>query len=195
MRSLSLLGLLACHGIGDPAGAAKPRPGEERLVWVPSLIVAGYSGGAHRGEVATRAVRASQTSRPPSAATSTRPLACGWFAPESLTQTHLSPSPKRRYLISPATRQHRTCHILTPGNGRDGIRVSIIISVDLPQEVDELADRVRAAGGRFTQEPVDADFHDGRSAYFAEDNYWESAWIASGGPVVQAAKHAAGLTQ
>jgi len=83
-----------------------------------------------------------------------------------------------------------------PGSGRDGIRFSIIISVDHPQEVDELANRVRAAGGRFTKEPVDADFHDGRSAYFAdpEDNYWEIAWIASGGPVVQAAKHAAGLT-
>jgi catechol 2,3-dioxygenase-like lactoylglutathione lyase family enzyme len=83
----------------------------------------------------------------------------------------------------------------TPGNGRDGIRFSIIISVDHRQEVDEFAERVRAAGGRFTKEPVDADFHDGRSAYFAdpEDNYWEIAWIASGGPVVQAAKRAAGL--
>lgn len=83
-----------------------------------------------------------------------------------------------------------------PGNERDGIRFSIIISVDSAGEVDELADRVRAAGGRFTKDPVDADFFEGRSAYFAdpEDNYWEIAWAASQGPVLEAAKRAAGLT-
>ena len=78
----------------------------------------------------------------------------------------------------------------------DGIRFCIIIIVDNPQELDELAERVRAAGGRFTKEPVDADFHSGRSAYFAdpEDNYWEIAWFASQNPVLEAARRAAGLS-
>lgn len=82
-----------------------------------------------------------------------------------------------------------------PGNERDGIRFSIIIIADHPREVDELADRVRAAGGRFTKDPMDADFFEGRSAYFAdpEDNYWEIVWAASNSPVLEAARRAAGL--
>jgi predicted lactoylglutathione lyase len=85
----------------------------------------------------------------------------------------------------------------SPGNDeRDGIRFSIIINVEHAKEVDELADRVRVAGGRFTKDPVDAEFFEGRSAYFAdpEDNYWEIAWAASQGPVGEAARRAAGLT-
>src|ERR1700741_1412837 len=39
-------------------------------------------------------------------------------------------------------------------NTRDGIRFSIIINVERREDVDELADRVRAAGGTFTKEPV-----------------------------------------
>lgn len=83
-----------------------------------------------------------------------------------------------------------------PAGESDGIRFSIIISVDHPQEVDELADRVRAAGGRFTKDPVDAEFFEGRDAYFAdpEDNYWEIAWAASQNSVVEAARRAAGIT-
>src|SRR5438067_13159547 len=42
-----------------------------------------------------------------------------------------------------------------PEPGRGGIRFSIIISVDRPEEVDELAERVREAGGRLTKDPVD----------------------------------------
>jgi uncharacterized protein len=83
-----------------------------------------------------------------------------------------------------------------PSDERDGIRFSIIIIVEHAQDVDELADRVRAAGGRFTKDPVDADFFEGRSAYFAdpEGNYWEITWTASQGPVVEAARRAAGLS-
>ena len=83
-----------------------------------------------------------------------------------------------------------------PDKGCDGIRFSIIISVDDPQDFDELAHRARRAGGRFTKDPVEADFHSGRSAYFAdpEDNYWEIAWYASQNPVLEAARRAAGLT-
>jgi predicted lactoylglutathione lyase len=80
---------------------------------------------------------------------------------------------------------------------RGGIRFSIIINVDRPEEVDELADRVRAAGGRFTKEPVDAEFFEGRDAYFTdpEGNFWEIAWAASReSPVLVAARRAAGLT-
>jgi predicted lactoylglutathione lyase len=82
-----------------------------------------------------------------------------------------------------------------PAESRDGIRFSIIITVDSPEQVDELADRVRAAGGRFTKDPVDAEFFEGRDAYFAdpEGNYWEIAWASAQSPVVQAARRAAGL--
>jgi uncharacterized protein len=83
-----------------------------------------------------------------------------------------------------------------PGGERDGIRFSIIICVAERHEVDELADRVRAAGGRFTKDPVDAEFFEGRSAYFAdpEENYWEITWAASPSTVLDAARRAAGIT-
>jgi predicted lactoylglutathione lyase len=83
-----------------------------------------------------------------------------------------------------------------PGSERDGIRFSIIICVDERDEVDELADRVRAAGGTFTKDPIDAEFFEGRSAYFAdlEENYWEITWAASQSTVLDAARRAAGIT-
>ncbi len=64
-----------------------------------------------------------------------------------------------------------------PEPGHGGVRFSIIIGVDTPEEVDELAARVRQAGGKLTKEPVDAEFFVGRDAYFAdpEGNYWEIA--------------------
>jgi len=40
-----------------------------------------------------------------------------------------------------------------PELGRGGIRFNIIITVDRPEDVDELADRVRQAGGRLTKAP------------------------------------------
>ncbi len=79
------------------------------------------------------------------------------------------------------------------GNG--GIRFSIIISVDHRAEVDPLAERVREAGGTFSKEPTDAEFFDGRDAYFRdpEGNFWEIAWASPDNPVVVAARRAAGL--
>jgi predicted lactoylglutathione lyase len=68
--------------------------------------------------------------------------------------------------------------------------------VDKPEDVDELADRVRQAGGRLTKAPVAAEFFEGRDAYFAdpEGNYWEIAWAPPDNPVVVAARRAAGIT-
>jgi predicted lactoylglutathione lyase len=82
-----------------------------------------------------------------------------------------------------------------PETGRGGIRFSIIITVDAPQEVDDLVERALRAGARITKPPVDAEFFEGRDAYFAdpEDNFWEVAWVASDNPVVTAARRAAGL--
>jgi len=79
------------------------------------------------------------------------------------------------------------------GNG--GIRCSIIVSVDDRAEVDLLAERVREAGGTFSKEPTDAEFFDGRDAYFRdpEGNFWEIAWASPDNPVVVAARRAAGL--
>ena len=83
-----------------------------------------------------------------------------------------------------------------PELGRGGIRFNIIISVDKPEDVDELAHRVRQAGGTLTKDPVDADFFAGRDAYFAdpEGNYWEIAWAPPDNPVVAAARRAVGIT-
>lgn len=82
-----------------------------------------------------------------------------------------------------------------PGTSDGGIRFSIIISADGPEEVDELADHVRQAGGTVTKDPVDAEFFAGRDAYFAdpEGNYWEIAWASADNPVTAAARRAAGL--
>jgi uncharacterized protein len=82
-----------------------------------------------------------------------------------------------------------------PELGGGGIRFNIIINVDSPEEVDELADRARRAGGTFTKEPVDAEFFIGRDAYFSdpEGNYWEIAWAPPDNPVVAASRRAAGI--
>jgi predicted lactoylglutathione lyase len=54
---------------------------------------------------------------------------------------------------------------------------------------------VRAAGGAFTKEPTDAEFFEGRDAYFTdpEGNFWEIAWTPAQNPVTAAARRAAGL--
>ena len=82
-----------------------------------------------------------------------------------------------------------------PEPGRGGIRFSIIINVDTPEEVDELAARVDHAGGKLTKDPVDAEFFVGRDAYFAdpEGNYWEIACAPPDNPVVSASRRAAGV--
>jgi predicted lactoylglutathione lyase len=76
-----------------------------------------------------------------------------------------------------------------------GIRFTIGIMVDRRDDVDHLAQLVRQSGGRVTKDPVDAEFFDGRSAYFAdpEDNYWEIAWSPRDNAIVAAARRAAGL--
>src|SRR4029077_9443887 len=82
-----------------------------------------------------------------------------------------------------------------PELDRSGIRFSIIINVDKPEDVDELAARVHQAGGKLTKNPVDAEFFVGRDAYFAdpEGNFWEIACAPPDNPVVVAARRAAGL--
>lgn len=75
-----------------------------------------------------------------------------------------------------------------------GIRTSVIITVDREADVDELAAHARAAGATLTKEPTDAEFFEGRDAYFAdpESNYWEIAWSPTSNPVTAAARRAAG---
>ena len=76
-----------------------------------------------------------------------------------------------------------------------GIRFSIGVMAESPDDVDALIDRVRAAGGRVTKDPIAAEYFEGRSAYFAdpEGNYWEVAWAPGDNPIVAAAKRAAGI--
>ena len=54
--------------------------------------------------------------------------------------------------------------------------------------------RARAAGATLTKLPTDAEFFDGRDAYFAdlEGHLWEIAWAPNTNPVVAAARRAAG---
>ncbi len=82
-----------------------------------------------------------------------------------------------------------------PELGRGGIRFSVIINVDKPEDVDELAARVREAGGKLTKDPIDAEFFVGRDAYFVdpENNFWEIAYAPPDNPVVAASRRAAGL--
>lgn len=79
-----------------------------------------------------------------------------------------------------------------PGTG--GIRFSIGINVDTPDEVDRLTEHMRNAGARVTKEPVDAEFFTGRSAYLCdpEGNYFEITWAEPDNPVLIAARRAAG---
>jgi hypothetical protein len=84
----------------------------------------------------------------------------------------------------------------TPEPGKGGIRSSVIIIGDRPEDVDALVGRAREAGATVTKEPTDAEFFEGRDAYFAdpEGNYWEVAWSAGDNPVTAAARRAAGIT-
>ena len=79
-----------------------------------------------------------------------------------------------------------------PSSG--GIRFTIGIIVDTPEQVDEVTERMRAAGARVTKEPVDAEFFTGRSAYLCdpEGNYFEVACAPADNPVAAAARRAAG---
>ena len=83
----------------------------------------------------------------------------------------------------------------TPEPGHGGIRSSVIITVDRPEDVNALVRHAREAGATVTKEPTDAEFFEGRDAYFAdpEGNYWEVAWGATDNPVTAAARRAAGI--
>lgn len=81
-----------------------------------------------------------------------------------------------------------------PEPSRAGIRFTIGVIADSPEDVDELTELVREAGGRVTKDPVDAEFFEGRSAYVCdpEENYWEIAWAGPENSIVAAARRAAG---
>jgi len=74
-----------------------------------------------------------------------------------------------------------------------GIRSSIIVTVEAPEHVDDLAGRAERAGGTVTKPPTEAEFFRGRDAYFAdpERNYWEVAYSPDDNPVTAAARRAA----
>jgi catechol 2,3-dioxygenase-like lactoylglutathione lyase family enzyme len=82
-----------------------------------------------------------------------------------------------------------------PEPGTGGIRFTIGMMVDTPDEVDRLTEQMRHAGARVTKEPVDAEFFTGRSAYLCdpEGNYFEIAWSDEPhNPVLAATRRAAG---
>jgi predicted lactoylglutathione lyase len=83
-----------------------------------------------------------------------------------------------------------------PEIGTGGIRFTLGVVVDSPEEVDRVADRFRAAGGEVTKEPVDAEFFDGRSAYVSdpEANFFEIVWAGPDNAIAAAARRAARLT-
>lgn len=66
-----------------------------------------------------------------------------------------------------------------------GIRCSIGIMVDSPEDVDHLTARMHKAGAQVTKEPVDAEFFTGRSAYLLdpEGNYFEITWAEPNNPI------------
>jgi len=48
-----------------------------------------------------------------------------------------------------------------------------------------------------TKEPTDAEFFEGRDAYFAdpEGHYWEVAWSAGENPITAATRHATSIVK
>jgi predicted lactoylglutathione lyase len=85
---------------------------------------------------------------------------------------------------------------MPPESSSGGIRCRVAIITERPEDVDEMADRVRAAGGTVTRAPADAEFFEGRSAYFTdpEGHCWEVAWTPPDNFIVAAARRAAGST-
>ena len=98
-----------------------------------------------------------------------------------------------RQLVTPAPEMLAEVAVETARS--PGIRSSVIITADRPEDVDALIRRAQAAGATVTKEPTDAEFFEGRDAYFAdpEGNYWEVAWAAEDNPVTAAARRAAGI--
>jgi catechol 2,3-dioxygenase-like lactoylglutathione lyase family enzyme len=71
---------------------------------------------------------------------------------------------------------------------------TLAITVNRAEQVDEIIAEVEMAGGRVTKPPTDPKEFAGRHAYFAdpEENYWEVAYSASDGPMMQAIRRATG---
>jgi predicted lactoylglutathione lyase len=69
---------------------------------------------------------------------------------------------------------------------------TLAITVDQPEQVDEIIAEVERAGGRVSKPPSDPEEFEGRHAYFAdpEENYWEVAYSAGDGPMMQAIRRA-----
>ncbi len=81
-----------------------------------------------------------------------------------------------------------------PAPGSTGIRFTIGVVVDTAEDVDRLTEQMRRAGARVTEEPVDAEFFTGRSAYLRdpEGNYFEITWAdLPDNPIVAAARRVA----
>lgn len=72
-----------------------------------------------------------------------------------------------------------------PDPGDVGIRFTIGIMLDSPEQVDQLTERMRQAGAQVTKEPVDAEFFEGRSAYLCdpEGNYFELLYSPPNNPI------------
>ncbi|HJT91995.1 MAG TPA: VOC family protein [Mycobacterium sp.] len=94
--------------------------------------------------------------------------------------------------LFPIERLAEESHV-PPDFGEGGIRFRIAVIAERPEDVDDIARRVRAAGGTVTREPADADFFEGRSMYFSdpEGHCWEVAWTPPHNPIVAAARRAA----
>jgi catechol 2,3-dioxygenase-like lactoylglutathione lyase family enzyme len=82
-----------------------------------------------------------------------------------------------------------------PASPQKGMRgFTLAITVDRAEQVDEIIAEVERAGGRVSKPPTDPKEFEGRHAYFAdpEENYWEVAYSASDGPMMQAIRRATG---
>ena len=69
-----------------------------------------------------------------------------------------------------------------PAPAEQRLDLSLAINVERREQVDEIVDAVRQAGGRITNEPSKPPEFEGRHAHFAdpEDNYWEVVWLGEG---------------
>jgi predicted lactoylglutathione lyase len=82
-----------------------------------------------------------------------------------------------------------------PASPQTGMRgFTLAITVDYPEQVDEIIAEVERAGGRVSKPPTVPEEFEGRHAYFAdpEENYWEVAYSAGDGPMMQAIRRATG---
>ena len=80
-----------------------------------------------------------------------------------------------------------------PASQQQGMRgFTLAIIVDSREEVDETIAQVEQAGGQVTKPPTNPAEFEGRHAYFAdpEENYWEVAYAAGEGPMMQAIRRA-----